>query len=169
MKRLILILGILAILGFLFWKSRQSEDDSSLLTPQVIAQADLESPEDESKNSPVSPFFDQYGSDQQTPEQDLENVATSLEHLWLLLKNRDAISVMSNQSITSTLLGENPHKLRLIAKGHPALNEKNELTDRWSTPLHFHPEKLTQIEIRSAGPDKKLFTADDFTHIARGK
>jgi len=33
--------------------------------------------------------------------------------------------------------------------------------DRWNTPYWFHANAATQVEIRSAGPDRNLFTADD--------
>jgi hypothetical protein len=36
-----------------------------------------------------------------------------------------------------------------------------QLVDRWGTPYWFHPNSGNQMEIRSAGPDKNLFTLDD--------
>ena len=38
---------------------------------------------------------------------------------------------------------------------------KGQLVDRWGTAYWFHPNSSYQMEIRSAGPDKNLFTADD--------
>jgi len=165
MKRLLIIVGLAALGLLVFQNSKEVAHPSPETAPKTPALAVLP----EVEKIPISPFFDQYGSDQQEPEKDLENVATAIEHLWLLLKNKDAISVMSNRSITAALLGDNQQSLRLLARTHPALNAKAELTDRWRTPLHFHPETLTKIEIRSAGPDRELFTEDDLTYTARGK
>lgn len=36
-----------------------------------------------------------------------------------------------------------------------------QLVDRWGTPYWFHSVTSTRTEIRSAGPDKNLFTPDD--------
>jgi len=33
--------------------------------------------------------------------------------------------------------------------------------DRWGMPFWFHPNTAHQVEIRSAGPDRQLFTDDD--------
>ncbi len=43
---------------------------------------------------------------------------------------------------------------------HPALRE-GRLIDRWGRPWLIHPQSADRIQVRSAGPDGKLFTADD--------
>ncbi len=115
----------------------------------------------EKAQAATAPFFKQYGTEHQSPGDDLANVTEALEHFWLLIKDPDALSVMSNASIMNSLKGENPHGLRFISPTHPLLNEQGELLDRWNTPLQFHAKSMTQIEIRSAGPDQKLYTEDD--------
>ena len=42
-----------------------------------------------------------------------------------------------------------------------AINRNGELCDRWGTPFFFHAESAAHMEIRSAGPDKKMWTDDD--------
>jgi len=69
--------------------------------------------------------------------------------------------VGSNAEITSTLAGQNKLRLALIPLDHPAINRQGELCDRWGTPFFFHAESATKMEIRSAGPDRKLWTDDD--------
>ena len=49
----------------------------------------------------------------------------------------------------------------LIPPDHPAINRRGELCDRWGTPFFFHAESAKQMSIRSAGPDKKMWTDDD--------
>jgi hypothetical protein len=41
------------------------------------------------------------------------------------------------------------------------LNDKGELVDRWGTPYFFHQLSRDHMEIRSAGPDKVMWTQDD--------
>ncbi len=66
-----------------------------------------------------------------------------------------------NAEITAGLIGENPYRLPLMPRDHPAINAAGELTDRWGTPFLFHALASDRMEIRSAGPDKKFGTADD--------
>jgi hypothetical protein len=74
---------------------------------------------------------------------------------------RQGNPVGENAEITAALTGDNPLKLALIPSGHPAINAAGELCDRWGTPFRFHQVNGTQMEIRSAGPDRKFATADD--------
>ncbi|MEM9016488.1 MAG: hypothetical protein AAGC68_05705 [Verrucomicrobiota bacterium] len=66
-----------------------------------------------------------------------------------------------NADIMRALTGANRRQIALIAPEHPDLNEAGELLDRWGTPYHFHQLSRTILEIRSAGPDRALWTEDD--------
>jgi len=68
-----------------------------------------------------------------------------------------------NREITDTLLGANPNAIPFLRAGHRAINPRGELCDRWGTPLFFHAESGAKMEIRSAGPDRLRWTADDIT------
>ncbi|MDP3071375.1 MAG: hypothetical protein Q8N18_13880 [Opitutaceae bacterium] len=71
--------------------------------------------------------------------------------------------VGANAEITAVLAGKNKLGLALIPPDHKAINRAGELCDRWGTPFFFHAESASRMEIRSAGPDKKMWTADDET------
>ena len=71
--------------------------------------------------------------------------------------------VGSNAEITAALTGHNKLRLSLIPADHPAINQAGELCDRWGTPFFFHAESSTRMEIRSAGPDRKMWNDDDVT------
>ena len=58
-------------------------------------------------------------------------------------------------------IGKAPHR----AFGKVSRNERGELTDAWGTPYFFHQLSGTEMEIHSAGPDRRMFTGDDL--IAR--
>ena len=67
-----------------------------------------------------------------------------------------------NCEITSQLSGKNPKQANFIrSDSGMRINEKGELVDPWGTPYFFHQLSGTEMEIRSAGPDKKMWTADD--------
>jgi hypothetical protein len=69
--------------------------------------------------------------------------------------------VGENSEITAALTGANPLNFAFLPSNHPAINRAGELCDRWGTPFRFHQLSGTQMEIRSAGPDRKFGTADD--------
>jgi len=69
--------------------------------------------------------------------------------------------VGENAEITAALTGANPAKFVFISPRHRAINARGELCDRWGTPFRFHQVSGTQMEIRSAGPDRKFATGDD--------
>jgi hypothetical protein len=67
-----------------------------------------------------------------------------------------------NSEIASQLNGNNPPQANFIQPdAGMRLNERGELVDPWGTPYFFHQLSGTETEIRSAGPDKTMWTADD--------
>jgi hypothetical protein len=69
--------------------------------------------------------------------------------------------VGENVEITAVLKGRNKLGFAFIPPDCPALNAKGELCDRWGSPYFFHQLSGELMEIRSAGPDRRLWTADD--------
>ncbi|MEM1058676.1 MAG: hypothetical protein AAGK14_05465 [Verrucomicrobiota bacterium] len=66
-----------------------------------------------------------------------------------------------NREIVRQLQGDNGKKLAVLPSSFPGLNPEGEITDRWNTPYFFHNVSDTQVEIRSAGPDRTFWTDDD--------
>lgn len=69
--------------------------------------------------------------------------------------------VGTNAEIMKAVMGGNPAKARLGPPEGQSLNENGELVDQWGTPYFFHQLSKTSMEIRSAGPDGKMWTTDD--------
>lgn len=70
--------------------------------------------------------------------------------------------VGTNPEITAALNGENPKQIKFIdPDAGLRVNGKGELVDSWGTPFFFHQLSATDTEVRSAGPDKVMWTADD--------
>jgi hypothetical protein len=80
---------------------------------------------------------------------------------WQTNFPRTGNPVGENVEITRALTGENPLRFAFIRPGHPAINARGELCDRWGTPFRFHALDGRQMEIRSAGPDRRFNTPDD--------
>lgn len=83
--------------------------------------------------------------------------------MWLTNFPREGNPVGENAEITAALTGENVHRFAFIPRRHRAINAQGELCDRWGTPFRFHQLSGRQMEIRSAGPDRKFGTQDDAT------
>lgn len=66
-----------------------------------------------------------------------------------------------NEEIVEKLCGKNSKRVAVFPVGHPSIDSEGRLRDRWGTPYFFHPVSRTLLEIRSAGPDGKLWTKDD--------
>jgi len=69
--------------------------------------------------------------------------------------------VGTNAEIMHAMAGDNPKQLQLSPPDGSSLNEKGELLDRWGTPYFFHQLSKDLMEIRSAGPDRQMWTGDD--------
>jgi hypothetical protein len=87
----------------------------------------------------------------------LSNVFAS----WQTFFPRDGNPWGDNRDITAALSGKNARNVALIPPNHPAISPDGELLDRWGTPLLFHQLSGTAMELRSAGPDRIFYTADD--------
>jgi hypothetical protein len=94
----------------------------------------------------------------QTPEQELQQVSFSIESFR---KSLGSNPVGANAEITQSLLGDNDKKLQIGLPDGVKQNAAGEMVDRWGTPYFFHQQSATEMEIRSAGPDRKLWTDDD--------
>jgi hypothetical protein len=70
--------------------------------------------------------------------------------------------VGTNPEITSQLSGHNPRRINFLnAQAGMCVNEIGELVDPWGTPYFFHQLSGAVTEVRSAGPDKEMWTSDD--------
>ena len=59
------------------------------------------------------------------------------------------------------VMGGNAVQAKLGPPEGQSLNENGELVDRWGTPYFFHQLSKNNMEIRSAGPDRVMWTGDD--------
>lgn len=114
--------------------------------------------------SKVDPYHQQMADQLNAPDSSAQrDVEIIREFLNLYAKAyRSGNPVGLNEDITAALTGTaNPQAMgQLFPRNNPAIRN-GQLVDRWGTPYWFHPESATKMEIRSAGPDKEMFTQDD--------
>lgn len=70
--------------------------------------------------------------------------------------------VGDNAEISRALTGENP-KQAVFTQPEDGLklNGAGQMIDNWGTPIFFHSLSRSEMEIRSAGPDRRMWTGDD--------
>jgi hypothetical protein len=70
--------------------------------------------------------------------------------------------VGDNAEITSVLTGGNAKQAVFIqSEDGLRVNGQGQLIDNWGTPFFFHSLSRNEMEIRSAGPDRRMWTTDD--------
>lgn len=116
------------------------------------------------RNPPIRGYdaFAQYGVADGNAVEDLRIVSNALASFHLAVKNDD-LPTGSNRHLMDGMLGRNKSGIQLIRGDHPMLNADGEIVDRWGTPLYFHAISRINVGVRSAGPDKEMWTDDDLT------
>ena len=110
---------------------------------------------------PGQQILKNYASAATRPQDDLHAMAHVFSNLRLLVKGDSPFRMGANEEFAAALLGKNSAKEVFLAMPNPCFNEQGQLIDRWATPLFFHVRDASRIDIRSAGPDQKMWTPDD--------
>lgn len=104
---------------------------------------------------------DKYADPAAKPEADLDLMFFVLDNFSLLVKGGDPLPLGANEDIAAALRGKNKARLRFLPDDSPVFDSQGRLIDRWGSPLYFHANARDRLDIRSAGPDKQMWTADD--------
>jgi len=157
----------LLLAGFLLWQATRLGTESSPTAKSDSAPVapNRNSPAPEPRGAPLAPperstLADALNAPETDVAADLRLVAGILETFrsnFLQTGNPTG----TNAEITAALTGQNRLRLALIPSDHPAINRAGELCDRWGSPFFFHAESGTRMDIRSAGPDRKMWSEDD--------
>jgi len=98
-------------------------------------------------------------------EATLNAAALDVDRLNLMFRDYRTLyrsnPVGTNAEIMKEVMGGNPKHAQLGPPEGMKLNANGEALDRWGTPFFFHQMSATDMQIRSAGPDRVLWTADD--------
>jgi hypothetical protein len=171
MKRLLTVALLIALIvgGFIFFR----KDDGDSNAPASVSSARAFS----SAQPPPASIADETKSASTAAQplevsdvaRELNSPATDIHADLKLLRaifddyrtNLRLNPTGNNAEITAALTGKNSLRLALIPPRHRAINAEGELCDRWGTSFFFHQLSGTQMEIHSAGPDRKMWTDDD--------
>lgn len=158
MKRWIIAAGLLAVLALVVW--RWLRPTSTVVSPTPVptySQSTMRPAE------PTAPerLLEGYADPATPPIEDLRKLHRVLTGYFSVIKNASRNPIGGNADLAAALQGENPNRTVFVHPGHPVFSPDGLLRDRWDTPLVIHPEGWRRIELRSAGPDKTPYTADD--------
>lgn len=109
-----------------------------------------------------------YGDPSRTPAQDMELLACATGNFLLVSKNLRDRPLATNADWSNALRGRVSGADRWLSEDNPVFDTKGHLCDRWGSPLFFHSLGGRRWEIRSAGPDRELWTADDLLRPTAG-
>ena len=176
--KILLFLFLLLFLGLWFALTRrhvksaeepQSAGSHSSLSNQPIVFSPSTNPSPSRPDTPLgTKLLLGYADASFPPEHDLTLMSHLMENSLLLAKSAANRSLSANEDWADFLRGKNAAHERFLPDEHPALNAKGQLIDRWGTLLFFHALGGSRFEIRSAGPDRKLWTADDIHRNSDG-
>jgi hypothetical protein len=151
-------LAVVLVLVFAFWRWRlhpPPEAATSPTTAPSLAPAALPPP------AADSPLAARLHAPDGTAADDLVVLHEIIGQFITSVKEPYRRPIGLNEDLAAALRGENPQRLVFIPAGHPAFNAAGQIIDRWGTPLFVHPRAADALDLRSAGPDRRLFTDDD--------
>lgn len=106
-------------------------------------------------------ILEHYADPATKPEDDLTLMSRTLGNFSLLVKGSDPLPLGANEDIADALRGKNKAHLRFLPDDSPVFDKQGRIIDRWGTPIYFHAESREHLDIRSAGPDRQMWTWDD--------
>ena len=167
---IISFLSLLILVAALIWfiTSRNTNPATTEIAPLLAVNTNVQV----TLTAPASPsssggplvgekILRDYAKSSLPPENDLTLLSHLMDSFTLLVKSAADGSLSANEDWSAALRGNNlPHE-RFLPTNHVIFNSQGQLTDRWGTPVFFHALGAHRFELRSAGPDKQMWTADD--------
>jgi len=93
------------------------------------------------------------------PETAVQNMSRAIHQYGQMFGGNP---VGTNPEFAKQLGGDNPKHINFISTdAGMRLDADGDLVDPWGTPYFFHQISGSDTEVRSAGPDKIMWTADD--------
>lgn len=160
----VLLATTVVTIGLIFWIILRV--DSPAPPPPTTGKPTVEETAGEGTPAPRAPIVDlsfaaelaaTLSRPEGPPEEELQAVA---QLIYVYRQGFGENPVGQNEDIVAALLGENEKRSAFLPKNIPVIAD-GKLIDRWGSPYWFHPVSGSEMEIRSAGPDRELFTGDD--------
>ncbi|MCW1884351.1 hypothetical protein OKA04_06380 [Luteolibacter flavescens] len=163
---LLLAAGIvIAVIAWMFFV-RKEPLASQPETAQTTTQP--KPPEASQEPTAAEKILEGYADPATPPIDDLRKIHRVTSGYFSVVKDASRFPIGGNADLAAALRGENPNREVFVRDGNPIFSGDGLIIDRWGSPVIVHPEGWKQIELRSAGPDKTAYTADDLVLAASG-
>ena len=119
-------------------------------------------------SAPADRLLADYASPNLPPRNDVLLLSHLISDFLIIHKQAADRPLSANEEWSAALRGQRPGTELWLSANSRAFDSQQRLVDRWGAPLHFHALGGKQWEIRSAGPDHKLWTPDDLLENTSG-
>lgn len=167
MKKIIIAASVVTVLligGAVAYYLLKPEKKEVAITVEPIPEFQLKIPNALPATSVIVELNDPAG----TPDDDVRILHFLAINFLTAVKEPYRPPLGLNEDFVKAFTGGNRYGDEFISDKHPTIKD-GQIVDRWGTPYHFHPRAPGAIDVRSAGPDKVLFTDDDVTAGGSGQ
>jgi hypothetical protein len=186
-RKTLLLVSFFTLIALLAWKFIASSNLSPASAPiatkpaedvipaGIIVTENSSAPPPQTQQSPSNSgitngdrLLTGYADPAMSPQNDMRLIANAISTFFVINKQASQLPLSANEEWAAALSGKRSGIEQWISEKSPALDSKGHLIDRWGTPLHFHSLGGKVWKIRSAGPDRKQWTADDLLEKTSG-
>lgn len=160
MKRMVCLVLALALGLVAAWWLTSRPDPPSMPVPPPESTSAPEATSTVPTAPTYYPPLDRLNDPATSVTNDLKILRELFFNYQMMVKDASGNPRGTHEEILRALQGRNRARLVFVPTHHPAL-KNGRLVDRWGSPYFFHALSGTSMEIRSAGPDRKIYTADD--------
>ena len=148
------------LIGVAYFKSK----DRPISAPPTARRDAQAPPPDAPKEDLSAEHLQGFGGPNSDIRRDLTMLRDALDALVRSVKVPGALPTAGNREVVRALAGDNAYRIRFIDPAAEFINDAGEITDRWGSPIWFHFVEADDPGLRSAGPDRELWTDDDVLH-----
>jgi hypothetical protein len=164
----VLLLLLVEVMAVLWWWRGSAK--TGLHAEATVLRPPMAGPPLPPRQAPTGDaILQSYAKEGGTVQADLGALAEVIGNFALLVKGREPLPLGANEELAAALRGKNVAELEFVSSGSAALNDQGQLIDRWGTPLFFHAKARDRVDIRSAGPDGKMWNGDDVHRLHDGR
>ena len=127
--------------------------------PTIPVQQPTTNTTSSSANPPPHPLSTALGASQTSLQQE-PAIVLDLLNAWRRSTGRYPVAE-DNAALIRQLTQSSGNRPPLLNPNHPRINPDGVLVDGWGTPYFFHHISANYMEVRSAGPDRLLYSEDD--------
>jgi hypothetical protein len=151
---------LLVAAGLLLWLASRDEPPSLAPPPSPRTKDRIDFPAPPQPTA-AEAILEGYGDPASPPIEDLRKIHRVITGYFSVVKDGSRNAIGGNPDLAAALRGENPNREVFVREGHPVFGLDGMIIDRWGSAVVVHPEAYRQLGLRSSGPDRSPYTADD--------